>query len=261
MREANPDIVVMYYCLSPLVLKYLDLHCPDDLFMAAGEYDLEANRRFFFSSLMGELGMPTYGSGGYDWASMPSIWFDSAMVGTLGSLNSFIGDEEDQMPKPELAAKYNGLCQVLRSSNTFRIEPVDAEYFEVVRGAHTPSWARFENDELVAVALRTHRLDGSDGPATYGEVVETSAPVVVASKTEDGIAKSASLAVVPYGQGELTLHRANSQTAEARVIEHYFGGATKEIRVAISAGTLRLPLREKNDSGSTVEWLEVNLSA
>src|SRR5271157_5022178 len=120
--------------------------------MALGEYDLEANRRFFFSSLLGEIGIPTYGSGGYDWATMPAIWFDSALIGTLGSLNSFFGDEQDEMPTPDLIAKYNGLSEVVRNSNIFSIEPVDADYNSVTRGAHSPSWARFENDELVAVA-------------------------------------------------------------------------------------------------------------
>ena len=108
MREANPDIAVMYYCLSPLFREYFDLHSPDDLFMAAGDYDYEANRRFFFSSLLGEIGIPTYGSGGYDWQTMPAIWFDSALIGTLGSLNSFVGDEEDEMPTPDLN------CQIQR---------------------------------------------------------------------------------------------------------------------------------------------------
>ena len=84
LREENPDIVVMYYELSPLFTEHLDLHSPDDLFMAQGEYDLEANRRFFFSSLCGEFGMPTYGSSGYEWISGPSIWFDSVAIGTLG---------------------------------------------------------------------------------------------------------------------------------------------------------------------------------
>ena len=134
MRDANPDIVVMYYCLSPLFHKYFDLHCPDDLFMTTGEYDVEANRRFFFSSLMGEIGQPTYGSGGYDWATMPDIWFDTALIGALGSLNSFVGDEQDQMPSPDLIAKYNGLCQALRNSNIFTIEPVDADYSEADAG-------------------------------------------------------------------------------------------------------------------------------
>ena len=57
--------------------------------MAAGDYDYEANRRFFFSSLLGELGIPTYGSGGYDWGTMPNIWFDSALIGTAGVAEQF----------------------------------------------------------------------------------------------------------------------------------------------------------------------------
>ena len=73
MRQENPDAVVMYYSLSPLLRKYIDLHSPDDLFDNCGEYEIEANRRFYFSSALAEIGMPTYGSGGYDWGSMPQI--------------------------------------------------------------------------------------------------------------------------------------------------------------------------------------------
>ena len=261
MREANPDQVVMYYCLSPLFIEYFDLHSPDDLFMAAGEYDFEANRRFFFSSLLGEIGMPTYGSGGYDWVTMPEIWFDSALIGTLGSLNSFVGDEEDAMPTPERIAKYNGLCQVLRTSNCFTIELVDADYLSLTRGAHTSSWARFESGELVGVALRTRRLDGREGPVKFRDIVQTSASVVAASKTSDGIAGTTKLAVVPYGEGELVIQRSDGKTSEAAVTEHYFGGNSKESRIEIREGTLRLPLRERDEKGSPVEWIEVNVRA
>ena len=96
MRKEDPDLVVMYYNLSPLFLDYFDLFSPDDLFEEAGEYDVEANRRFFFSSLLGQLGVPTYGSSGYDWACVPNIWFDSAAVGTLGSMNDFRADEQGE---------------------------------------------------------------------------------------------------------------------------------------------------------------------
>ena len=124
MREENPDLVVMYYQLSPLFLDYFDLHSTDDLFLAAGEYDLEANRRIYFSSLLGPLGIPTYGSSGYDWASAPNIWFDSAAVGTIGSLNDFKADEEGEGSTPELVAKYNGVAKVLRPTNTFEVLPL-----------------------------------------------------------------------------------------------------------------------------------------
>jgi hypothetical protein len=261
MREANPDIVVMYYCLSPLFVDYFDLHSPDDLFMAAGEYDYEANRRFFFSSLLGEIGIPTYGSGGYDWATMPSIWFDSALTGTLGSLNSFAGDEEDELPSPGLIAKYNGLVHALRTSNTFTMEPVEADYNAPTRGAHSASWARFEHGELVGVALRTYRLDGRRASGKFRDVIETTVPVVVSSKTEGGILGAANLAVVPYGQGEVTIHRVAQESAEARVIEHCFGGSAHERTVEVRDGALRLPLREHNEKGTPVEWIEVMFRA
>jgi hypothetical protein len=259
LREANPDQVVMYYCLSPLFIEYFDLHSPDDLFMAAGEYDVEANRRFFFSSLLGEIGMPTYGSGGYDWLTMPEIWFDSALIGTLGSLNSFVGDEQDAMPTPERIAKYNGLSQVLRTSNSFTIEPVDADYLSVTRGAHSSSWARFERGELVGVALRTRRLNGQLGPAKFRDIVQTSASVVAVSKTSDSITTATKLALVPYGEGELVIQRSDRQSTEAAVTEHYFGGNSKKSRVEIREGMLRLPLRERDENGSPVEWIELNV--
>ena len=121
MREENPDLVVMYYSLSPLYNAYFDLHSRDDLFMCSQEYDLEANRRFLFSSLLGEIGIPTYGSGGYDWRTMPQIWFDSAPVGALGSLNSFSGDEQGERATPQRVAKYNGLAHVLRTSKIMKL--------------------------------------------------------------------------------------------------------------------------------------------
>ena len=185
MREENPDLVVMYYSLSPLFNAYFDLHSPDDLFMCAREYDLEANRRFFFSGLLGEIGMPTYGSGGYDWSTMPQIWFDSAAVGTLGSLNSFSGDEEDERATPERVAKFNGLAQALRAANTFSIRPVGADYVSPTRGARAPSWARLENNEVVLLALRHGGILKMRRPSKFEDLVQVTASVVVASRTEE----------------------------------------------------------------------------
>ena len=260
MREVNPDIAVIYYCLSPLFVDVFDLHCPDDLTLCGGDYDLEANRRLFFSSLLGELGMPTYGSGGYDWPTMPSIWFDSTAVGTLGSLNSFSGDEVDSGPTPARVAKYNGLSNLLRSANVFTIEPLDlADSYASTRGARASSWARREDGELVLLALRKQRLDGRPGTGRYGNVLETDASVVVASKTVESIARAAYLGIVPYGDGVLTLQRDEHRTGRANVKEHAFGGRIREHTVAIAAGRLRLALRELAEDGAAIEWLEIEI--
>jgi len=191
--------------------------------------------------------------------SMPEIWFDSTLIGTLGSLNSFVGDEQDAMPTPERIAKYNGLSQVLRTSNSFTIEPIDAEYLGVTRGAHSSSWARFESGELVGVALRTRRLNGQWGTAKFRDIVQTSAAVVVTSQTSEGITTATKLAVVPYGEGELAIERRGVQAFPVAVTEHYFGGTSKQSRIEIREGKLCLPLRERDEEGSLVEWIELDV--
>jgi hypothetical protein len=74
-----------------------------------GDYGLETNRRVFFSSLCGELGMPTYGSSGYDWESAMDIWFDSIASGTLGSLHCFEGDQNSEKPTATHISKFNAI--------------------------------------------------------------------------------------------------------------------------------------------------------
>jgi hypothetical protein len=258
MREENPDIVVMYYSLSPLFIDYIDLHSPDDLMISLGEYDLEANRRFFFSSLMGEIGMPTWGSGGYDWVTSPEIWFDSAVLGTVGSLGAFSGPLPETLATPERVAKYNGLSQLTRPVNTFSIEPIDADLYGPIRGAHCSSWARLESNEVVMVALRAHRLTGGKGSGRFRDLVSADASVVVASKGAEGITRAAVVAVVPYGTGELTIKRETGRVAD--MIEHYFGGDIQPKRLSIENGHLRVLLRERSESGSLVEWIEIKVS-
>ena len=259
MREEKPDLVVMYYSLSPLFISYFDLHSPDDMFMCAGDYHLEANKRFYFSSLLGEIGMPTYGSGGYDWPTMPDIWFDSAVMGTLGSLNSFAGDEEDSGPTPERVAKYNGLSQLLQASNIFTVEPLDQVLLGGSNGARSSSWARIENGEPVLVALRAHGFDGHPGPRRYKAVVESATSVVVASKTPGGIAKASKLGIVPYGKGELIIKR-EGHANSAAITTHRFRLPPVKARLSLDGSELRVPIAERLDDGSVVEWLDVDLA-
>ena len=257
LREENPDLVVLYYSLSPFFAKYFDLNSPDDLGRCTEDFELEANRRFFFSSLMGEIGVPTWGSGGYEWRTMPDIWFDSAAIGTIGSLLSFYGPDAKTGATPEHIAKFNGLTHVIRYTDTFSILPVDAEFYGPERGPHAPSWARMENGELVVVALRQYGFDGRKGSGKFRDLVSTTASVVVASKTRDGIAQADQLAIVPYGEGELTLKRTGGVSAE--VTEHYFGGGKNTQQIPISSGVLRVPLHEKTADGAIIEWYEVEI--
>lgn len=253
MRQEDPDIVLMYYSLSPLLNQYIDLHSPDDLYVNAGEYDLEANRRFYFSSVLAEIGMPTYGSGGYDWETMPAIWFDSALIGTLGSLQPLGADERGATGTPERIAKFNGLSHLLRPSSQFRIEVLgDQPVFAATRAAHASSWARYEGDELVGVALRDRAWAQAGIAAT--------APMVIAARGKGGLHSAPQLGLVPFGAGELKLKH---DGANGRYLAtcHLFGGGTDNGYATIADGLLTLPFTEQTGGGKPIEWIAIDLTA
>jgi hypothetical protein len=212
-----------------------------------------------FSGLCGEFGMPSYGSSGYDWVSAPSIWFDSAAVGTVGSLNSFSPDENGDTVQPGWIAKYNGVTHAVRPSLTFSIEPMDGNYISAALGATARSWARHEGDKVTLVALRTRWLNRGDGTAAYGETIATNADVIVASRDENDIEHAASLAVVPFGNGTVQIVTKHINAPSVAVKEHAMGGEICDFEVPVTNGRFSLPLREQNDQGRPVEWLEVSL--
>jgi hypothetical protein len=238
-----------------LLIDYYDLHSPDDLVYCGGDYDLETNRRIFFSSLCGELGMPTYGSSGYDWESALDIWFDSAPSGTLGSLHCFDGDEYGDLPQNEWIAKYNGLSAILRQQVHFQINPVDAKWQGGLRAAFSPSWERIENGKTVLIALRTHRFDGKPARKSYKDVLHTDVMLVVASLTEEAISESQRLGLVPFGDGRCSIRRL-AAPGTVRVIEHFFSGHKHEERIEAQSDRIELNLQEsRNDE--ILEWLEL----
>jgi len=264
MRKENPDLVVMYYNLSPLFLDYFDLFSPDDLFENAGEYDIEANRRFFFSSLLGQLGIPTYSSSGYDWACTSNVWFDAAAIGTIGSMNDLKDDEQGEGCTPEYAARYNGLTQVLRPTATFEIVPLDYVPEAPTLGAHARSWARIEAGQLVLLAYRPPLAGDprplarqTDDPRIKG-AVQSGVPVVVASRTGDSIASSGILALVPYADGEILIRR--SLGTKAEIVSHYFGEAVTRSKAPIENGELKVTAHERDAAGKPLEWIEVRIS-
>jgi hypothetical protein len=264
MREENPDLVVMYYQLSPLFLDSFDLHSTDDLFMAAGEYEFEANRRMYFSSLLGPLGVPTYGSSGYDWESAPAIWFDSAAVGTIGSLNDFLADERGERDTAAMVAQYNGIAHTLRQTTHFRVVPFGGNADAFTFGAHAHSWARLEQDEVVLVAVRPVTM-GTETPtarqphdAVFGDLVKAPMPVVVASRGASHLSRDPQLAVVPYGEGEISIRR--NAGSHALILHHYFGGGITRREATIKGGLLTFSANQANADGKPLEWIEVHIS-
>lgn len=264
MRAEKPDIVVMYYSLSPLFIDSFDLHSTDDLFQDAGDYDVEANRRMFFSSLLGQIGMPTYGSSGYNWSSSPNIWFDSSAVGTIGSLNDFRGDEAGEKPTQEIIARYNGVLQTLRPTNVFEVVPLGSVQYAPTLGAHARSWARFEHGALVLLAYRPPQAGETPVRAEHladkriDGALRATMPVIVASRSDQSITQSNTLALAPYAGGEITLKRTSGR--QAVLTHHFFSGKSTEEHVAIAGGYLTIRVTSHDKTGSPLEWIEVHVS-
>jgi hypothetical protein len=257
LRIENPDVVIMYYSLSPLFTDFFDIHSVDDLFHHEEEYPLEANRRMFFSSVLGDVGIPSYGSGGYDWVNADDIWFDNIASGPLGSLASFSGDPGDSKPSIRDLAKFNGLVTLTRHQNQFSVEPL----FETRIGANAAmatSWVRYEKGSPVLVALRTQHFLGF-GPvkANFMEIVRSDVKIVVASRDTSSIDRSNDLGIVPFGNGIVTI-RHNGNERMAKVTSHFFGNKQAIIKsYPVINGALHLPLNEMLNGNGWVEWLHV----
>ena len=249
MKEENPDLVIMYYGLSPLLIDYYDLHSPDDLVYCIGDYDLETNRRIFFSSLCGELGMPTYSSSGYDWDSAIDIWFDSVASGSLGSLHCFDGDENGEKPSAKHIAKFNGINSLVRKEAHFTTKPVHAKWQGGLRAGFSPSWERIENGKTVLLALRTHQFDGKPTPNDYKDVIQSNLMLVIAALDDENIGESSHIGIVPFGDGRCTI---KSSYNYAKFIEHHLGGKRTVSNLKFTEQfTLKLVQHE------TLEWVEI----
>lgn len=265
LRQENPDIAIMYYQLSPLFVEYFDLHSTDDTYLSPGDYDWEVNRRIYFASPLAQLGIPVYGSSGYDWSSSPAIWFDSVASGTIGSLNDFQGDEFGDTSTSERVALYNGLAQTVRPTSLFTVVPFPRARPEAaIRGARTRSWARIEDGKVTLIAARPPSFDDGDSvdyrlidPRVNGLLTST-VPMVVASKTNESIAESNHLAVVACGEGRFSLSRRKGRIAQ--ITTHSFEGVTTQSTIPIKNNELNLAISRRDHNDTPIEWLEIRIT-
>jgi hypothetical protein len=256
-RSVNPDVVIMYYGLTPLMTAHTDILGEDDPWASYGDYDIEINRRVYFSSLLGEIGMPTFGSGGYDWATMPSIWFDTVLAGPMGGIADPSGDERGQTPTREMAALFNGLSRIARSTTRFTLDVTAADPISVIKGAHSSSWIRREDGQITGLALRHADWFGSPGTKELRGIIETEIDVVVIAQDEGGLSQSKTLGIVPIQSGNLTLVRAQRRGA-AVITQHYVDGSQRVSRQNLDNGRLTLSLHTHSASGVPLEWCEVS---
>lgn len=262
LREADPDVVVMYYALSPLFAPYMDVHSIDDLWLNAHEYHAEAARRIFFSRLLADLGVVTYGSGGYDWVHQPDIWLDSVAAGPLGMLGAFTRDLSDSTCPPSHVALHTGLSRLSRRTTSFRLEGIGGrpgDGLGPVTGARSSSWVRLEDGAPVLVVLRPHAHLGAPGVPEYGGLVATDVDVAVGMLDDDGtgggLAGALHIGVVGRRSGRVVLPFVADGEPVAVVVHTLGGGRVEGERLGTADGlVLDLPA---DVDGDLVTWLEL----
>lgn len=254
IREADPEVTVQYYALSPLLAAHYDHFSFDDMWLAKGLYHDAFNKRAVLASLCGEFGLVPYGSTGYDWESAPQIWFDTPVVGTLGSLVPFAGDERGERARPEQIARYNGIARLTRQNPYFTVEFLDAELDHFLFGPRAHSWARLEEGEAVVVALRPRAGPAGRRGDRYRDLVATDCAVVVGALAEGSLATTSRVGVVPYGDGTIRLGRMGTVQARA----HLLGGASLPLPVSPTAQGVSLPLHQRAPDGTPIEIIEVD---
>ena len=196
MKSVKPNLVVMYYGLSPLLAPWYDLHSTDDMVYCPGDYDVEGNRRLSLASFLGEVGMPVSSSTGYDWATAPDLWFDAVAMGVPGTLLPFGTDERGEGPTAPALAFFNGLGALARAAPQFSIEWIDGHPRPGYRVLTTGSWRRLEHGQTVLLALRgNHVLPG----------LQTEGTQVLSSLDGLPLGQSRHFGVVPLATGSFVM--------------------------------------------------------
>jgi len=253
LKEADPEIAVLYYCLTPLFGRHIDQCGMDDLWMSRGRYDAGYARRALLSTWCGCFGVVPYGSSGYDWRSAEEIWLDSAIIGTPGVIAPLAGDEYGAKLTPALAARYNGIARITRTNPRYEVAFYDAELREPGAGPTARSWARVEDGETVVVVVRPRAGAPADTP-----FVRADGRVAVASLSDEGIGTARAVAIVPFDDGSVMVRRA--RPGRAHVVARLLEGGEALVEWEETAEGVTVEAVTSAADGTPVEWIEAHFT-
>jgi hypothetical protein len=256
LRAADPEVTIQYYALTPLLAAYYDQYSCDDLWLARGSYHDAFNKRAVLATLCGAFGVVPYGSTGYDWASAPEIWFDTTIMGTIGSLAPFVGDENGEHASRAQIARYNGLAQLTRWTPHFTVEFLEAQLHYPMLGPRASSWVRMEPMGAVVVALRPGVGHGGHVETHYRDLLSTDCSLVAASLDERALADTTRIGLVTLGEGTVRLRRPRRRAA---VVAHLDGGGEWAMPATMDGDEVVIPVTDWAPNGAAIEFVEVHL--
>ena len=252
IKQEDPAIAILYYCLTPLLNQYLDQTGADDMWMSRGAYDACFAKRALLSSWCGSFGVVPYGSSGYDWRSAEEIWLDTAIIGAPGIIAPIsVADEYGDRLTPGLAARYNGIARITRTNPNYNVECYDADLHDPAAGPRARAWARIEDGRAVVITLR----QAAGGTVRVAGIAEADGRAVIASLTDAGIGASAALAIVPFDAGRVSV--ALNGRGEPIVTAHLFGGGEIPVASEVEGQRVVINAMIHAPDGTPVERIEI----
>ncbi len=202
-REANPDITLQGWGLSPLQRPAFNLIAMDDL-GDCGVSEGPGHRHWsVWAALLGDQGMPILASSGYDWEQDTEVILDTAILGCPGAVLAMT-DANGRTPIRCLS-KRRAIHRWFRRTVTWSQLWLNSEIGNLDHQPLVKCWGRMEpsveGEILTALALR----DGIDKPLDRSTLqnLEWSGRWAMISQTSHDVFTSTELACIPLDEGVL----------------------------------------------------------
>ncbi|WP_153800509.1 alpha-galactosidase [Foetidibacter luteolus] len=206
-KSINPDVIIMYYSISPLWLPVMDLVSMDD----QGDlwYDIKPGHQQWsiWGSLIAEKGMAVNGSSGYDWQTDDEVLLNSAVVGSPGSV--LPSDYGEDKISPLFVNRRLAVNKWHRKTLSWKPLWFNSHAGGFTAPPELQCWGRLEASGngtiLTSVALRAmEKGDLMPVDEHLQQVNWQGRWALIAQDTAD-ISSSKKLAVIPFDEGWISL--------------------------------------------------------
>ncbi|MBZ0293651.1 MAG: hypothetical protein K8L99_13875 [Anaerolineae bacterium] len=204
-RAVNPKITLQCWGLSPLMRPAYNMVALDDLGDAGNEEAIGHRQWSVWAALVGINGTAIMASSGYDWAAIPDILLDTAVIGAPGGIFAFNAPEAS-VP-PSLITRLRALSLWHRRSTQWTPLWLNTESGSLHNEPLMRCWGRLENingvQTLTALTLR----DGDDKLSDMSQLpgYEWSGRWAIIAQGDRGIEEDSRIACIPFDDGSLQM--------------------------------------------------------
>ena len=205
-REVNPKIILQSWGISPLMRPAYNMVSLDDLGDAGSQEAIGHRQWSVWAALAGQMSAAIMASSGYDWASIPDILLNTAVIGAPGGVSG-IHTANDTRVSSRLLSLLRALMLWYRRSTRWTPLWLNTEKGSLQQEPLVRCWGRLEpingEDRLTALALR----DGSDklSDRSLLRQMDWSGRWAIIAQDDADIYASKRLACIPFEPGRLLL--------------------------------------------------------